>query len=351
MTLPFYPEPLSLSQIKEEFGGGEGPISLSDYYSGGPYVPEGTVGYPKNVETLIPESGPISIGNFHGATKEMLLVFTESTMWTVPPGVRKVSAIIVAGGGSGGHGAGDEGGGGGGAGGVLFQRFINVTPGDVIPIIVGAGGPANSYTTYKFNCYDYCCGYEGDCGTKCEYCATGYAYAGSNGGNSSFGPYVAYGGGIGGGGPSRTKYGASGGSGGGSMGFYGSASGGAGIYGQGNYGGSGIEEGTSGGGGGAGSAGYIGGGGNGRTFTFAKQTFSVGGGGGPGNGWWHQLAPGGVGGGGRGAGYGTPPQAGTPNTGGGGGGGSAAGWAQAGPYKYGAAGGSGVVYILIGDRP
>lgn len=45
-----------------------GPQRLSAYYAGAGLIPLGTVGFPYNVRTSIPVSGPISISNFYGAT-------------------------------------------------------------------------------------------------------------------------------------------------------------------------------------------------------------------------------------------------------------------------------------------
>lgn len=60
MTLPTSGT-LSLSSIQGEFGGSN-PISMSEYYRSGPYVPN----YPANAP--IPTSGTISINQFYGAT-------------------------------------------------------------------------------------------------------------------------------------------------------------------------------------------------------------------------------------------------------------------------------------------
>lgn len=63
MTLPTS-GPLSLNDIKGEFGGPASP-SLGDYYAGGTYVPAGTSG----TYGAVPTAGnPISIRNFYGTT-------------------------------------------------------------------------------------------------------------------------------------------------------------------------------------------------------------------------------------------------------------------------------------------
>lgn len=49
------PQEISFSAIQEEYGGKE-PISLNEYYSGGPYVPTGMSGF----RGAVPSSGPIS---------------------------------------------------------------------------------------------------------------------------------------------------------------------------------------------------------------------------------------------------------------------------------------------------
>lgn len=57
---------LSMSQIQGEFGGSN-PISLSEYYAGGAYVPAGTSG----TYGAVPSSGAISIRNFYGTQKAL----------------------------------------------------------------------------------------------------------------------------------------------------------------------------------------------------------------------------------------------------------------------------------------
>lgn len=60
MTLPTSGA-LSLADIQTEFGGSN-PISLSEYYAGGAYVPAGTSG----TYGAVPSSGAISIQSFYG---------------------------------------------------------------------------------------------------------------------------------------------------------------------------------------------------------------------------------------------------------------------------------------------
>lgn len=56
--------PLTLNDIQTEFGGSN-PISLSEYYAGGAYVPSGTTG----TYGAVPSSGTIGIRNFYGTQK------------------------------------------------------------------------------------------------------------------------------------------------------------------------------------------------------------------------------------------------------------------------------------------
>lgn len=73
MTLPSS-GPLSLSDIQTEFGGSN-PISLSEYYAGGAYVPAGTTG----TYGAVPSSGTISIQNFYG-TSNTVISITDHTI-------------------------------------------------------------------------------------------------------------------------------------------------------------------------------------------------------------------------------------------------------------------------------
>lgn len=61
--------PLSLNDIKGEFGGPGSP-SLSDYYAGGSYVPSGTSG----TYGAVPTGGTISIANFYGTQAALEII-------------------------------------------------------------------------------------------------------------------------------------------------------------------------------------------------------------------------------------------------------------------------------------
>ena len=61
---------ISLSDIQTEFGGAN-PISLSEYYRNGTYVPPGA--------TAIPESGAIDLSDFYGADNQFAFSITSDT--------------------------------------------------------------------------------------------------------------------------------------------------------------------------------------------------------------------------------------------------------------------------------
>lgn len=231
----------------------------------------------------------------------------DSTTWTCPSWVTSVRCLIVGGGGSGASFYA----GGGGAGGMI-DTIIDVVPGTVYNIKIGAGGAASKVNIDPSN------------------------GAGRTGGNSEFNTTIANGGG--GGGPGRGTA-QNGGSGGGACFLDTPTLYGTGISGQGNNGGIGVGHTGGGGGGGAGSAGLAGDqgstGGNGlQSDITGTNTYYAGGGGGArddgGN------SSGGLGGGGSG-GY-DSITAGTNGLGGGGGG------IQHTSY-YSGAGGSGVVIL------
>lgn len=155
MTLPVYGNPLSLNEIKGEFGGSN-PIGLSGYYAGGGLVPPGTVGYPSGGNAVaIPSSGTISIANFFGSSNtggsgfdEYAYFFNDGT-FVIPPGTTDFYYWIVGGGGRGGSATlnlpatGEAQGGGGGGGEVKYgyKSSSDLIPGTTsLSIIVGAGG-------------------------------------------------------------------------------------------------------------------------------------------------------------------------------------------------------------------
>lgn len=79
MTLPTS-GPLTLADIQTEFGGSN-PISLSEYYAGGAYVPAGTSG----TNGAVPSSGTISIWNFYGTSAALethtMTIGSSGSVW------------------------------------------------------------------------------------------------------------------------------------------------------------------------------------------------------------------------------------------------------------------------------
>tara|TARA_R110002167_G_scaffold53361_4_gene153090 strand:+ start:232 stop:873 length:642 start_codon:yes stop_codon:yes gene_type:complete len=73
MALPSTGE-LALTDIQTEFGGSN-PISLSEYYAGGSYVPSGTTGD----GGAIPTTGEITIGDFYGSQAGTTITVTEGS--------------------------------------------------------------------------------------------------------------------------------------------------------------------------------------------------------------------------------------------------------------------------------
>jgi hypothetical protein len=55
---------ISLSQIQTEFGGSN-PVSMSEYYAGGSFVPSGATG----TNGAVPSSGTVSLSKFYGTVK------------------------------------------------------------------------------------------------------------------------------------------------------------------------------------------------------------------------------------------------------------------------------------------
>jgi len=290
------------------------------------------------------QTGSGGLGKGNGGSGVVILryrvptvaTFQDSGAWTCPAGVTSVQALVVAGGGGGGS----RFGGGGGAGGLVYSSSVAVKPGQTYSVVVGQGGAGAAQNTG----------------------AAGTVLAAANGGNSSFGPLVAIGGGKGGSGDTNDQPVGTGGSGGGGTGRF-TTSGGAGTYGQGSSGAG--SSGTlvantdtyrGGGGGGAGGAGSIstnsspwgGQGGVGLQFGISGTTTYYAGGGGGGNGsgvggeGTQTAAPGGTGGGGAGGNtIANIAGVGTANTGGGGGGGTY----YVGTNYAGGSGGSGIVII------
>jgi len=79
--------------------------------------------------------------------QDCIVTFTNSseTIWTVPTGVTRVSAIVVGGGGGGGDSGANRTGGGGGSGG--FFQNSNIYVADTIAVVAGVGGSGSTSTT------------------------------------------------------------------------------------------------------------------------------------------------------------------------------------------------------------
>lgn len=64
---------ISLTTVQTEFGGSN-PISLSEYYAGGAYVPAGTTG----TYGAVPSSGTISLRNFYGTSNAVVSINNQN---------------------------------------------------------------------------------------------------------------------------------------------------------------------------------------------------------------------------------------------------------------------------------
>lgn len=144
MTLPST-GPLSLSQIKGEFGGNT-PPKLGDYYAGGSFVAPGTSG----VNGAVPSSGALAFSKFLGTTafSPVTHSYTSSSgTETVPTGAGKV--VITVWGHAGAGGAGDGGsncGGGGGGEGATSQKTLTVSGGETFSYNVNNPGTTSTVT-------------------------------------------------------------------------------------------------------------------------------------------------------------------------------------------------------------
>jgi hypothetical protein len=210
-------------------------------------------------------------------------MFTSSGSWVCPPGV--YTAMVSARGGSGGGAGGRSNwamAGGGGGGCKSVARFIQVTPGEVINITIGAAGAGG-----------------------------GLGSAGGSGGTTTVGSYLSCPGASGGSPSDGATDGGSGGAGRPAYGGKGSGANGTGTVGtdggnneSGNGGATGLYDGGGGGGGGAGD-GNGGAGGNGGIYPGTNATAGsagTNGGGGGGGGGGSQTTAGAAGGAGS-AGY------------------------------------------------
>jgi len=71
---------ITLSDIQTEFGGSN-PVSLSEYYAGGSYVPSGTSG----TNGAVPTSGEIAVSDFYGTQASITITVTEGSTSSAKP--------------------------------------------------------------------------------------------------------------------------------------------------------------------------------------------------------------------------------------------------------------------------
>lgn len=81
---------ISLGNIQTEFGGAN-PISMSEYYSGGAYVPSGTSG----INGAVPSSGAIALSKFYGTTAESISIVDQYVTATLVASGTAVAAYIL----------------------------------------------------------------------------------------------------------------------------------------------------------------------------------------------------------------------------------------------------------------
>lgn len=155
MTLPVYPNSISVSQIRTEFGL-SGNSSLSQLYlnpGNGP-VHRGVYGYPGGGSAKEPpSSGIISLSDFHGATKYVpiprtVTLYAGSGVWTVPSTLYGQLEIVVIGGGGGGCHWPSGAAGGAGGGGAWWRG--DIPRGTAISYNVGRGGPSVYHDSTRY---------------------------------------------------------------------------------------------------------------------------------------------------------------------------------------------------------
>ena len=217
-----------------------------------------------------------------------MAVFTSSGSWTVPENVYTITVHCWGGGGGGGAAYGNYGGsaaGGAGGGGAYSQQLMQVLPGQVYTVTVGAGGIGGNHrdgtdggtTTFTgiagtcsaapghggeyTGCSEYCYGLGGTGGSS----GAGYLYKGGDGGKGNNYDYGGGGGGAAGSGSNGSNGGMHNYRGAGGTGTYPGGNGGTGGNNRGNGadgsipggGGGGAADNTNGTIGGAGARGEI----------------------------------------------------------------------------------------------
>ena len=118
----------------------EGNISLSDIKT--EFIDDGTAFNKKITNYIDRETG--LYGPFAGSSVSYSSPGTYN--WTCPANIYNVSIVMVGAGGSGGTKSSSTNsfGGGGGGGGLGYVNSVSVTPGNIYPIVVGAGGAVRS---------------------------------------------------------------------------------------------------------------------------------------------------------------------------------------------------------------
>ena len=274
--------------------------------------------------------GTVSTVSIDGINYRVHTFTTSGTLTVIESGFAEV--LVVAGGGPGGGQGGNDGSGGGGAGGLVFNSAFELTVGNSMNVVIGAGGAGVSAAT-----------------------------KGQNGSNSVIGSITAIGGGAGGSeAGAETRFGNNGGSGGGAGGYAEIYTGGLGTTFQGNKGGdnnfsfalpNNLGGGGGGGAGGAGQAGSTnsgnnrGYGGSGLPYFMPSTSTFYAGGGGCGGGYGGPGGQGGAGGGGTGGSSASGQAAGTSGTANTGGGGGGAGGSNLGGTANSGSGGSGIIIV------
>jgi hypothetical protein len=93
------------------------------------------------VDTDVATKGYVD-GLIGSSGSKNVLEITSSSQWTVPAGVEFIDIILIGGGGGGGNGSATDSGAGGGSG-FIDNSHLTVTPGEILNVIVGAGGDSS----------------------------------------------------------------------------------------------------------------------------------------------------------------------------------------------------------------
>ena len=109
-------------------------------------VKETAVGETEPSVASVVETGTVTSTQYtENTTQFHIETFTGPGSFTVPSGVTDIDYLVVAGGGGGGKGSNRTG--GGGSGGEVVTGSLAVSPGQVLPVIIGAGGWGGTSTS------------------------------------------------------------------------------------------------------------------------------------------------------------------------------------------------------------